>query len=237
MEFLEIITAVRVFLFVGMLGIAGIMDVKSRKIPDVLWLVFGGIGAVLYLWDYSVMTTPYHVIAMLTSAFVGVAIWRWKIAGTADAFAVIAMAIILPVHYEFVMMPILVLVLVFFVMSSGTIIYNVVLNLSDVLRRKSLFSEFKDELFYRKAFAFVSSHRKRKYERFVIPAETFMSITPNKKSFRFFPSRNNVRQNSQMLMMIPSKEDVYIQNIPPMIVFLFGVAVFLLLPEILSMLF
>ena len=214
-----------------MLGIAGILDFKTRQIPDMLWLVFGGLGAILYLWDYSTATS-YHVIAILTSSFVGVAVWRWKIAGMADAFAIIAMAVILPVYYEFVMMPIMILVLAFFIVVFSTMIYNVSLNLSEMIRTKNwAFSEFKSESRYKKAFAFLAIHRKRKHERFVILSEKNHSMKSDVKSFIFLSSRNKMTRDSQIQL-----NEMYIQNIPPLITFLFGVAVFLLLPEILTIL-
>jgi len=215
-----------------MLGIAGIFDVKSRKIPDMIWLVFGGLGSILYIFDYSTVTS-YHVITIFTSVFTGIAIWRWKIAGLADAFAFIAMAVILPVHYEFVMMPIIILVTVFFLVVMFVTVYNVSLNLSDILRsRKMIFSEFKSESKYKKAFAFLAVHRKRKFEKFVMPTENSMSITPDVKSFVFLSSRNKVMSDSQL-----QSNGIYVQNIPPLISYMFGVAVFLLLAEIMSMFF
>ena len=212
-----------------MLGIAGILDVKTRKIPDILWLVFGGVGVILYIWDYDTLT-PYHHIAMILGGSVGLMVWRWRIAGIADSFAIVAMSVILPVHYEFVMMPILILVLSFFTVVFATVLYNVILNLQDLARKKRLFWEFKDEPIHRKLFAFVSSHRKRNYETFVIPTETFMSITPNVRSFSFLSSRNKVTRDSEIQL-----NGVYVQNVPPLITFLFGIAMLLLLPEILGL--
>ena len=215
-----------------MLGTAGIFDVRSRKIPDVIWLIFGGIGAVLYAWDYDGMT-PYHVITIFTSVFVGIILWRWRIAGLADAFAIFAMTVILPVHYEFVMMPILVLVLSLFTVVFATVLYNVILNLADLARsKKKLFSEFTNEPTHRKLFAFVSSHRKRGFEKFIILTESSMSISPSVKSFVFLSSRNEVIRNNQM-----ESNGMYVQNIPPLMAYVFGITAFLLLPEILSILF
>ena len=213
-----------------MLGIAAVFDFKTRKIPDVIWLVFGGIGALLYAWDYDKMTF-YHVISIITSGFVGIAVWRWKIAGLADTFAVFAMTVILPVHYEFVMMPIVILVVAFFLVVTVVTMYNVSLNLSDIIRSKRLdiFSKFQSESKYKKAFAFIAVHRKRKFEKFVISTENSMSITPDVKSFVFLSSRNKVMSDSQL-----QSNRMYVQSIPPLIAYMFGVAVFLLLPEILD---
>ena len=216
-----------------MLGIAGMFDVRSRKIPDSIWLIFGGVGAILYAWDYDGMT-PYHVITIFTSVFAGIILWRWKISGLADSFAVLAMAVILPVHYEFVMMPIMVLVTSFFLVVISVTVYNVFLNLSDMIRTRKMdiFSEFSEPK-YKKTFAFAAVHRKRKHEKFVIPAENSMNMTPDVRSFAFLSSRNKVTRDSQLLQ----SNQMYVQNVPPLTAYMFGVAVFLLLPEILIMLF
>jgi hypothetical protein len=216
-----------------MLGIAAAFDVRSRKIPDGIWLVFGGIGAVLYAWDYDGIT-PYHVITVFTSIFAGMMLWRWKIAGLADTFAILAMAVILPVHYEFVMIPIMILISGFFLVVIFVTLHNVFLNLSDILRSRKtdIFSEFSESK-YKKISAFVAVHRKRKYEKFIIPAENSMSIIPNVKSFVFPSSRNRVTRGDKFLQ----SNEMYVQNVPPLTAYMFGAAVFFLLPEILSIIF
>jgi len=225
------IVQIRVILLLVMLGVAGVLDFKTRKIPDVLWLIFGGMGAILYIWDYSNVTS-YHFIAILTSIFIGVAIWRWKIAGMADCFAIIAMAVILPVHYEFVMMPIMILVIAFFVMVIGMMLYNILLNLVEMVRTKTwAFSAFKSESRYKKAFAFLAIHRKRKHEKFVISSEKISETELHTKSFVFLSSKNKITRDNQI---INSNNELYVQNVPPLITVLFGVAVFLLFPEILE---
>ena len=227
------VESIRIILFVLMLGTAAVFDVRSRRIPDVIWLIFGGIGAALYIWDYDVMT-PYHVITIITSAFAGIILWRWKIAGLADCFAIFAMTVILPVHYEFVMMPIMILVMAFLLAVIFVTLYNMSLNLSDIImtRKTNIFSEF-SEPNHKKIIAFFFIHRKRKYEKFVILMENSMSITPNIKSFVFLSSRNKVNRDNQSLQ----SKKIYVQSVPPLIAYMFGVGLFLLLPEILSMLF
>jgi len=217
------IVQIRIILLLVMLGIGGVYDFKIRKIPDILWLVFGGIGVILYLWDHQTVT-PYHIIAILTSVFVGVAIWRWKITGLADCFAIITMAVILPVHYEFVMMPIMILVMALFIVVFFAVIYNTSLNLSDMFRAKKwVFSDFKSESKYKKAFAFLSIHRKRKYEKFVIAAEVNSEIESDSKAFAFLSSRNKIMNKIQK----ESINEMYVQNVPPLITYMFGITVFL----------
>ena len=230
---METVESLRILLLVSMLGIAAAFDVRSRKIPDVIWMIFGGIGAVLYAWDYDEIT-PYHVITVFTSIFAGMMLWVWKIAGLADTFAILTMAVILPVHYEFVMVPIMILVAAFFLVVIFVTLYNVFLNLSDIIRSRKMdmFSEFSEPK-HKKIFAFVAVHRKRKYEKFVIPTENSMSITPNVKSFVFLSSRNKVTRDNQLLQ----SNEMYVQSVPPLIAYMFGVGLFLSLPEILSMIF
>ena len=227
------IETIRVLLLLSMLCIAAAFDVKSRKIPDVIWLVFGGIGALLYLWDY-VGVTPYHIITIFTSVLAGMMLWRWKIAGLADSFAILAVTVILPVHYEFVMMPMMILVLSFFLVVIFVTMFNVSLNLSDVIRSRKMdiFSEFSEPK-YKKIFAFFTVHMKRRYEKFVTPVEDSISITPSVKSFAFMLSQSKAKRESQILQ----SSGVYVQSIPPLVAYMFGVAVFLLFPEILSMIF
>ena len=228
-----VVESLRILLLVLMLGIAAVFDVKSRKIPDVIWLVFGGIGAVLYAWDYDGMT-QYHVIAIFTSIFAGMMLWRWKIAGLADTFVILAMTVILPVHYEFVMMPIMILVTAFLLVVVFVTLYNVSLNVFDIIRSRKMriFSEFSEPR-YKKAFAFVAIHRKRRYEKFVISAENSMNITPNIKSFVFMSSRSKTKRDNQPMQ----SNRIYVQSVPPLIACMFGITAFLLLPEILSILF
>ncbi len=214
---------------VSVLGTAAIFDVRSRKIPDMIWLIFGWIGTALYIWDYHMMT-PYHVITIFTSVFAGIILWRWKIAGSADAFAILAITVILPVHYEFVMIPITVLVMSFLLVTICVMLYNVSLNVSDMIRtrKRDIFSEFSEPK-HKKAFAFFVIHRKRVYEKFVIPAENSVSITPHVKSFMFLSSRNKVTRDIQSLQ----SNEMHVQSIPPLAAYMFGVALFLMLPEIL----
>ena len=228
-----IVEPIRIILLVSMLGVAAAFDVKTRKIPDIVWLVFGGIGAVLYAWDYHTIT-PYHTITIFTSVFAGLLLWRWNIAGIADSFAIIAITVILPVHYEFVMMPIIILMMAFFLASIFVTIYNMALNLSDVIRSKKMdvFYEFSEPK-YRKILAFLVVHRKREHEKFFIPMESPMRTIPNVKSFVFLSSRDKVTRDNQLLQ----SRKMYVQSVPPLIAYMFGVTVFLLLPEILSMMF
>lgn len=209
------------------LGTASIFDVKTRKISDAVWAIFGGLGAILYIFD---SVTSYEILSMLTTGAIAMLLYLYRITGTGDIFAILSMAVILPVHYGFVMMPIAVLIASFLLVVIFVMLYNVSLNVLDMTRTRTvIFSEF-NESKYKKTFAFFTIHRKRRFERFVIPAEKSMSITPNKKSFVLLSSRK-LFTNLQM----ESNNSMFVQNSPPLLSYMFGIATFLLLPEILSL--
>ena len=125
-----------------MLGIASYFDIKTRMVPDVIWLVFGGLGAILYVFDYQTVTS-YHVIVMFMGGFAAFMIWRWRLAGIADTFAILAMTVILPVHYEFVMVPIVVVIGGFTIVSIVTVILHII----QKFRRKTSSKQVKPQPF------------------------------------------------------------------------------------------
>ncbi|MGI9567736.1 MAG: prepilin peptidase [Nitrosopumilus sp.] len=136
------IESIRIILLLVMLGIASYFDIKTRMVPDVIWLVFGGIGAVLYFFDYQTVT-GYHIIAMIMGGFASFMIWRWKLVGSADVFAVLTMTVILPVHYEFVMIPIAILIGSFVIMEFVTMIHCVM----SKIRYKTSLNQVKSQPF------------------------------------------------------------------------------------------
>jgi hypothetical protein len=102
-----------------MLGIASYFDIKTRMVPDVIWLIFGGLGTILYFFDWSNMTS-YHILSMIFAGSIALLFYVYKITGVADIFAILNMAVILPVYYGFVMVPIAILIVSF--MIAGTVI-------------------------------------------------------------------------------------------------------------------
>lgn len=237
------IETVRVLLLLFMLGIASIFDVRARKIPDVIWMIFGEMGVILYVFDWSNVSS-YDILSILTTGAIALLLYLYKLTGTADILALLSMAVILPVHYEFVMIPIVVLVTAFFVAGIGIVLYNVTLNFFDLIKskrknNKMIFSEFTNESKHKKMFAFLMIHTKRKFERFVVPAGIFLPITKNKRLFVFSNWNKKSFDVSKLQRNHNDKSSdiVYVENILPFVVFMFGIAVFVLFPEILSMLF
>ena len=218
----------RIILLLVLFGIASIYDYKTRRIPDVLWIAFSGISGILYVTDYESFLA-YHGISFFTSCFFGFVLYRLKFVGMADMFAIISMSVILPVHYEFVMIPIVCTILALILVVSATLLYNITLNAVDMVskRRRNLFGGFTGEPLYRKFLAFFFIHRRRRYEKFVISAENQYPAIPKNRSFVLISRSKDISKVGGGL----------VYNAPPFIVFMMIGIVLLLLPEILSMLF
>ncbi|MDH3394734.1 MAG: prepilin peptidase [Nitrosopumilus sp.] len=217
---------IRIIILLTLFAIASVYDYNTRKIPDVLWIVFAGIGGVLYVIDYETFSA-YHIISFFTSCVFAFVIYRMKFVGMADVFGIMSISVILPVHYEFVMVPILGTILALILAVFAIILYNVTLNVTDMIsrKRKSLFCEFQGESLYRKIFAVFFVHRKREYEKFVISSENQYPAIPKNRSFVLI-SRNKE---------ISPQMEGFVQNAPPFVLFMMVGLILLLFPEILEL--
>jgi len=208
-----------------MFGVASFFDYKSRKIPDVIWIVFTGTGGVMYLFDYPDVSA-YHGVTIVTSCFFGFMLYRFKFVGMADMFGIMAISVILPVHYEFVMVPIIGTLLALVLVVLIVTIYNVTLNLMDMASKRRLFDDFPKEPFYRKCLAIFCIHRTRKYEKHVISCERYYSVMPKNKTFVLVSRSKDI-----------SQVNGFVQNLPPFALFMMIGMILLLFPEILRMSF
>lgn len=120
------VTSIRIVLLLLMLGFASIFDIRTRRIPDLIWVVCGGMGSVLYFFDWQSIIS-YHALSMITTGAVALLLYLYRLTGTADVFAMLSMAVILPVHYEFVMVPIVVLIGGFVITGFVTLVQYVIL--------------------------------------------------------------------------------------------------------------
>jgi len=208
-----------------MFGVASVFDYKSRKVPDVIWIVGMGIGGVMYALDYDDFSA-YHIVSIVTSCFFGFVLYRLHFVGMADLFGIISVSVILPVHYEFVMVPIITTLLALVLVVSVITVYNVTLNVIDIISKRKLFDDFTKESLYRKVFALFCIHRKRSYEKFVISSEKYYPVMPNQKSFVMLSRNKEISQAGG-----------FVQNAPPFVVFMMIGIILLLLPEILNTIF
>ena len=170
------IESLRQIVALFMLSVASFFDIKKREINDIVWIIFGGVGSMLYLFEpIDSITVLYLGIGVV----IGIGWILSKAFGQADGLALIALAIILPTC-DRLPVGVLVSVGVPFLAALYGLCCNVTYNISDLLHQRLFFGVCEKP--YRKAFAFFVLHRKRIHERFVFPAQV-----GNKFVFHFRP--------------------------------------------------
>jgi preflagellin peptidase FlaK len=93
---LATLDGIRIVLAVIMLGIATISDIKKREISDIIWIVFGGLGACLIPFAANLNDELLKIAISMIVAPIAILIWRLGLFGGADAFALIALAVLAP---------------------------------------------------------------------------------------------------------------------------------------------
>ncbi|MDE1832593.1 MAG: prepilin peptidase [Thaumarchaeota archaeon] len=160
----------------SMLLVASLFDIKKREVNDIVWIIFGGIGITLYLFEPVTYTT---ILYLGIGVVIGIVWMLAKAFGQADGLALIALAITLPVH-DRLPVTVMVSIVVPFLAALYGLCSNISYNISDLLHGRLFFGVCEKP--HRKAFAFLVLHRKRMHERFVFPAQV-----GNKFVFHFRP--------------------------------------------------
>jgi preflagellin peptidase FlaK len=95
LEFLDF-QLMGIILALIMLILGSIIDIWKREIHDLYWIVFGGAGIALALLNPDLITQLLSIgFALIIAPFV-IIVWRIGLFGGADAFALIALAVIAP---------------------------------------------------------------------------------------------------------------------------------------------
>ncbi len=148
-----------------MLSFASYFDIKERKVSDLVWLVFGGAGAVTYLFEPPSQDVLLYVVCGIAIA---IGCLRARIFGQADCLGLVALAVVFPAYDGLPVAP-LVAVATPVLASICSLCYNLSCNISDLISGR-LFYGIRERR-HRKALAFVILHRKRRHERFVFQAQ------------------------------------------------------------------
>ncbi|MEM3172783.1 MAG: hypothetical protein QXE82_04500 [Candidatus Nitrosotenuis sp.] len=171
------IEEIRVVVAICMFAVAAFFDVKERRIHDVVWLAFGGTGAVLYAFESPDII---DIVSVAVGVSLALTFWFFRLYAGADALALISLSVILPTYNGFII-PLSTVVIATAISIIYGLVYNLVVNSKTFLNNKKIFEEF-DEPAYRKLAAFFLIHKKAKNEKFVFPAERIVS---EKRKFRF----------------------------------------------------
>ena len=159
----------RIIILLSMLALLAFYDVKQRTTNDLIFLIFGGMGAFLYLFDYDDVEF-YDVLIMISSVVLGIVLWQFRIFGVGDLFAIVAMAVIYPVYLDFVPIPVILLICGYLLSSITIPLLNVFQNIRDWIGGKKPFEEMIEPK-HRKFVAMFVVHRKRANENLTFLAE------------------------------------------------------------------
>lgn len=159
----------RLVLLLAMLGAASYHDVRTREIPDYVWIIGCAAGAVLYVFDWHAV--DYFVLfSMLTGGAIALLAWRLFPMGDADVLGIISVSVVYPVSFGTVMTPVAAFFGGLVLEHMAAFFYNIRYNIEDVIRGRSAFSAT-DNSWPVRIMAFYSVHLRRDHERFTFCAE------------------------------------------------------------------
>ena len=168
-------------LLLAMFAVLAWRDFRTREAGNYVFMVFGGLGAALYAFDWQDVTQ--FVLAIMACTALGAFLfWKAGLFGTGDLLAVFAGLVIYPVYAG--MLPTMLLVLMGGLVLSFifTITWNVSLNVSDIMKRGGVFREMTDRR-TRKCAAFFFLHRQRMFEKNAFLAEKMTGDGKRKLKF------------------------------------------------------
>ncbi len=142
-----------------MLILGSAIDVWKREIHDYFWIVFGSVGFLLIFTSLDLISDLVTIgIALIIAPFV-ILVWRIGLFGGADAFALIALAIIAPMatFSTFPISP-------FTTLSNAAVLFvvpffiNIIRNIIEKIKGEEIFKGF-DETVSKKIIAILMGYR------------------------------------------------------------------------------
>jgi hypothetical protein len=153
--------SLRLLAAASMLSVASYYDLRTREVGDLIWVIFGSCGAILYVFDWNVFF-PNAFFGLLCGLTLASLLSALRLCGKADIFAIVALSTILPAYNE---TPVVLSALIgFFLASTYSVADNICKNTSSIIRGTGLFSEIKEPA-YRKILAFFVMHKRADNER------------------------------------------------------------------------
>lgn len=182
-----------------MLAIASILDLKSREIPDKIWAIFGGFGALILILELNDGSTPfsqtpltpfatYYGLGIAVMSVIGFAAYKTGLFGGADPKALVAIAVILPgldatwkIH-DFTALMVLSNALI---LSMAGIVHNVLRNTHSLVQGVSIFNGI-EEGRMKKLLAFAVGYYSNSSGKFLFGMEE--RDDRGRRRFKFNPS-------------------------------------------------
>lgn len=154
------VTSIRIALALLMLGVASYTDIKKREIDDRIWMIFGGLAALLLFFTPNVITSLTTIGISLIIAPIVLFIWRIGFFGGADAFALIVLAGLAPEStFSISQVNPFTTLINAVLLSIIPVLVNVTRNIFSVLRHEDIFRGFETETRKSKIIAMFIGHR------------------------------------------------------------------------------
>ena len=140
-----------------MLVLTSYLDLRKREVEDKVWLIFGGVGALLQAYEvYTRETSPVLLgVSVALAAIIGMGLYFFGFYGGADGKALIVVGVLVPVFAPriglYSIAPLIVLtngVLISILLPVAILLFNA----TRLLRKQPIFDGF-SEPWYRKALA------------------------------------------------------------------------------------
>lgn len=253
MNLLQLLDYSSIFVTLLFLGISSILDLRTREVPDILWLAYGPIGLALTVarifLDPSILILVLVSIGLSTLIACGMA--YFGLFGGADAEALICISLTIPLPpssiqpilgYVHPFFPITAII-VSFICSFSTVIWQGSTNLITLARDGAgMFEGLEHEPSWKKALAFVTGYsislQDLRTARHVIPMEKIIQYNTGTRRKLLIYSNADVNPNEQITKLIKSLSNsetnpkVWVTPELPMLLFiLVGVAVTLMLGD------
>ena len=196
---------IRIIACAAMLAIAAIIDIKSREIPDKIWVGFGAFGALLAILQFtsgpndSILGSAHNSPQDLFTYLLGIAIvtpigyviYKTGLFGGADSKALIAIAVLMPT-YDGMMFKLhgitaLTILTNALIISMSQLFFNAARNAVAVAKGVKIFEGI-EEGTARKVLAFAMGYRSSSAQGYLFPMEGIDEVT-GKRKFSFNPTK------------------------------------------------
>jgi len=152
---------IRILFALAMLGAATIIDIKSREISDLIWIVFGVISGILLFFEPNIIEAAFGVGFALIVAPLVLILWRFGLFGGADALGLIVLSALAPMATlsDSAVSPFSIVVNSA-LLSVSPMVVNFIRNSILILRKEDIFHDF-DETNSKKIFAMFLGYRSK----------------------------------------------------------------------------
>ena len=152
---------IRILFALVMLGSATIIDIRSREISDLMWIVFGAVSVVLLFFEPNVLEAAFGVGFSLIVAPLVLILWRFGLFGGADALGLIVLSALAPMatFSDSPVSPFTILVNSA-LLSVSPMVVNFIRNSILILKKENIFQDF-DEPKSKKILAMFLGYRSK----------------------------------------------------------------------------